>query len=549
MQTFFNPTTPFFDGEGKPMVGARVSFLDVETSTSFISLTDNEGTALPNPLYTGSDGRLRLEGGDGAPAVPCVADGLSYKVVVARRTGVEPVIVGGILQNPDELYDEPYIAFVVTAMGGVGVTPDTTVLGSISDVRHADKNLWSVVCTGYYSAGDCPSRVFTWVDSVEPPDDNGINVLRNPDDATGYWMMGTPDSCMWDVRVAGLNTANETYVNAQRLTALLNFVNAQGTPVPTIYFPGGNWLLEGGFTCASLVMEKGANFKPADNVTDRTVTVDHFENRGGKFCAYDNTSGDSKRVLLKTPGTVRTSWFDGTINEFLIGNYLTNVDAIVFDNAVTAGTHSKTFTGKLVVVKNGSNIPTSLTFSESIIIDVAYKRITTPDATVGMLTVTNSEYQDADQNLHDKVAFYFGQTMVLEMNDEDYIHVPYALFDELKVVEAHVETLLFAVAKIDTDSARYIESDVDVELTGSGRRGEFAMVVNTKDGQINVTVRRVTNYMPTNFHVHFPLNSSNGVLMYCTDSYEEPGPTFPTGKLASWIPLAANVVLQRTEDA
>ena len=27
MQTFFNPTTPFFDDEGHPLVGARVSVL------------------------------------------------------------------------------------------------------------------------------------------------------------------------------------------------------------------------------------------------------------------------------------------------------------------------------------------------------------------------------------------------------------------------------------------------------------------------------------------------------------------------------------------
>ena len=34
------------------MVGARVSFLDLSTSASLIELTDNEGTPLPNPLFT-----------------------------------------------------------------------------------------------------------------------------------------------------------------------------------------------------------------------------------------------------------------------------------------------------------------------------------------------------------------------------------------------------------------------------------------------------------------------------------------------------------------
>ncbi len=110
------------------MVGARVSFLDLSTNANFIELTDNEGTPLPNPLFTGSDGRLRLENGNGAPAVPCIADGLSYKVVVARKTGVEPIFMGGILQNPEELYENPFIAFVVTAMGGSGAGSNTSVV-------------------------------------------------------------------------------------------------------------------------------------------------------------------------------------------------------------------------------------------------------------------------------------------------------------------------------------------------------------------------------------------------------------------------------------
>ena len=49
MQTFFNPTTPFFDDEGHPLVGARVSFLEIGTSANLIDVTDSEGTPLPKP--------------------------------------------------------------------------------------------------------------------------------------------------------------------------------------------------------------------------------------------------------------------------------------------------------------------------------------------------------------------------------------------------------------------------------------------------------------------------------------------------------------------
>lgn len=347
------------------MVGAMVSFLDTETSGSLIEITDNAGTPLPNPLFTGMDGRLRLDNGNGSPAVPCIADGLSYKVTVARRTGVEPVYIGGILQNASELFEAPYIAFVVTAMGQAGHDyPNTTVLGSIADVRLADKGIGAVVCSGYYSAGDCPDRIFTWIDSQNPPADNAVNILRNPDDGTGYWRMNEPEGGLWDVRAAGMKTSNTPAVNDQCLTALLNIVNgyASTSSIVTVYFPAGNWLLDSGFVCASLCLEKGANLKPSDNTSDRTVVVSHLENRGGLFYAYDTSSYLSKRVILKVTGLLRSSWLSGTINEFLTANALENVEEIIFDSIGANGATDATVQGKRVLQL--CSLPSSITFED-----------------------------------------------------------------------------------------------------------------------------------------------------------------------------------------
>lgn len=355
MQTFFNPTTPFFDGEGHLLVGAAVSFLDTGTSGSLITIKDSDGVTLPNPLYTGSDGRMRLDNGNGAPAVPCIADGLSYKVAVARRTGVEPVYVGGILQNAAELYEEPYIVFVVTAMGNAeGEDLNTTCVGSIAEVRLVDKAIGTVVCSGYYSAGDCPARVFKWVDSVNPPADNAINVLRNPDDASGYWKMSEPEGGLWDVRMAGCMTSNTPAVNDQCLTRLVNVIDASSgnSKVATVYFPAGNWLLESGYTFGSLVLEAGANLKPADNTADRTLTVGHLENRGGFFHAYGNNASN-KRVVLVTGGVLRTSWFKGTLNEFLTDAAIAAPEEIVFDSIDREGSADITISKKVIRVYDG----------------------------------------------------------------------------------------------------------------------------------------------------------------------------------------------------
>lgn len=369
MQTFFNPTTPFFDGEGRPLVGAMVSFLDLETSASLIDITDSDGVPLPNPLYTGDDGRLRLENGNG-PVVPCIADGLSYKVTVARRTGVEPVYIGDILQNASELYEEPDIAFVVTAMNEPeGTDLNTTVVGSIAAVRLANKDLGSVVCTGYYSAGDCPSRTFTWVTAQNPPADNAVNILRNPEDATGYWKMCDPDGGLWDIRVAGCSTSKTAAVNDQCLTRLVNVIDSSG--IATVYFPAGNWLLDSGYDFGSLCLEKGANLKPADNTADRTVVVSHLENRGGKFYAYDTSSTSSKRIIPKVTGTLCTSWLSGTINEFLTENALENVEEIVVDSSASHGAASVTISKKVVKILDGFALNNNVTLSNCLVLRYA----------------------------------------------------------------------------------------------------------------------------------------------------------------------------------
>lgn len=302
------------------MVGARVSFLDLSTNASLIELTDNEGTSLPNPLFTGSDGRLRLENGNGAPAVPCIADGLSYKVVVAKRTGVEPIFMGGILQNPEELYEEPFIAFVVTAMGGSGAGSNTSVIGSVAGVRLADKTLGSVVCSGYYEAGDCPARVFTWVESQEPPQDNGINVLRNPEDNTGYWKMSDPPAGTWDVRMAGLTlyTAGASQ-NSVRLQALLNAVGELldvETAATRIYFPKGVWHLSAGFTAYSKVVFGYGSLLRFKGVSDKALNfyggIESYGSGNVSSCYIfetpDGTGLQNQLNISCTQGTFRTSW-------------------------------------------------------------------------------------------------------------------------------------------------------------------------------------------------------------------------------------------------
>ena len=62
-----------------------------------------------------------------------------------------------------------------------------------------------------------------------------------------------------------------------------------------------------------------------------------------------------------------------------------------------------------------------------------------------------------------------------------------------------------------------------------------------------MTVRRTTGTQD-DFHVHFPMNSGNSVALVCVQSWQAPSAMFPTGRLAWWSPITANVVLTKTTD-
>lgn len=524
MQNVINSMAPFTDPlSGLPLSGGRVSFvmLDTDDETRYIDINDVDGTSLENPLPLDDSGRFTEQ--------PFVADGVDFKMIVEKPTGhddPEWCLVEVIFQKHESVH--------VDYSG-------SPVVDSLSELRSLEPENGTAIVLGYASAGDfCPVRVFQWVE--EDLDENyGTQIKSSVEGAEGTWICSVGD--VVDVRLFGINPAQLSGDDSARLSII-----ADGYTDSAVYFPAGNYFLSQNITFASVILDKGACMRTTG---ERNVifTAGHLENRGGKFYADDVADADSFRVIPRHDGFFRTSECVGTINEFLFSGYLADAEAIVFDNAVTEGTHAKTFLDMLVIVKDGATLPTSLTFSHSTIIDLEGRRIITPNLRVGKLSINNIEYEDEQQNLHTIVRFFSGATTILDLTDGDKLHVYDAHFDQLEADAASVQALNFSVAKMATDSPRYIESNVDVDVTGFGNAGEFALVVNTKEGQINVTITKITNYQPTNYHLHFPINSSNGVLLYCTISHEDPNPDNPTGVNASWIPVAANVVVQRTEDA
>ncbi|MCQ2096772.1 MAG: hypothetical protein MJY87_02375 [Fibrobacter sp.] len=321
MQSFFNPKTPFFDGEGHLLTNARVTFRAAGTSGEKITLRNIDGITLENPLFTGMDGKFKAE------EIPYIEDGVSYKVTVERPTGVDPVYdENGAVVNDSECF-ETVDEFTVTASGHAGGGTSATIVYGIAGVRDADPSLGSVLCVGYNTKDDgTPSRTFTWTETKYPKADNGINILSGNDRSTGYWKMS--ESCdVVDVRIGGIFPENDAPVNDTRLESLRDAVYTTfDNEDCALYFPSGIYTFGMSHSMNCAILAKGSLFKSSSGTI--TMTVGHLENRGGKFVVGDGF--DDPKIIPVIGGLFRSSWISGNIGVAVFKDEKTMTD--IFEN-------------------------------------------------------------------------------------------------------------------------------------------------------------------------------------------------------------------------
>lgn len=432
------------------MANARVTFLSVDTSGTPIVIHDYDGNILDNPMETQSDGTLK--------DVPYFDDGVSYKVIVEKSTGIPPVYVLGRISNEAELYQQPpELEFIVSAMGGNGSgVINAQIVYGINGVRAADKAQGSVVCIGYSSKDDgCPSRIFTWNESVNPPVDNGITIIRSSTDNSGFWKM--EDLCdALDVRMGGI-LPSATKVDSS--PALSNILNAVGNK--TLYFPAGNYYFGTNSTVESVVMEAGAKFYPF-NASNVKFTIGNLDNRGGKFCAVSNAT-NAARIIPCLTGVIKTSWLQGTLNDFISGGFPDNILEVVIDT-YTESTTFKSLVGKVVHLVNGT-VPNQLKVDSCIVINHSDKSIKAP-----LFKFSDKSFDGSTIKKGDETLFMFAQ------NEYDTF-----FFDFLKKIYADGGILVKGNAKV----ANNVIAKKYVEITDSEIR-----IYDTDDPTNNISLSR-----------------------------------------------------------
>lgn len=346
MQNVVNLHTPFLYN-GEPIVNGRVYFVKDDTSALtfdqvlgldnafFVPVYDKDGTVLENPLSLDSEGCFSVQ--------PFVDDGLDFKMIVCRPTGVD-----ADLNDETPAWDVAYTMVsksqtIEIQYGGIDR------VASIAALREKDPSVGSVLVLGYNAANDfCPPRIFTWK-SANISDNGGTHIRSTLQEYQNAGVWVCEPSYYVDVRWFGVQPGTNAS-NTDCWTVVNNIVTSYYPDLP-IYFPKGYyWLSDDVTVNSALVLDNGAYIRPyTKNIT---ITVNRLENRGGQFQYSRLGSGRPyKKILVKTKGEFRSSWYNSPQNQ-LDNSSMANVTDLVFDSNVAFDSET-TFSNKRVLVKNG----------------------------------------------------------------------------------------------------------------------------------------------------------------------------------------------------
>ena len=534
MQNVVNSMTPFFDPtDGKPLSAGHVTFVQLGTDnvTTLIDIRDIDNVPLANPLALDDAGRFVTQ--------PFAPDGVDFKMIVEKLVTREPPT----FQQVGIVYQKHGSAFTVDLHGA-------PVVDDLSELRLLSPDFGKAVVLGYGEAGDyCPPRIFQWKED-DIAENYGTHVRSSVEgyENAGCWICEPEDSV--DVRWFGIDPASDHVDCLERLGYIKT-----SYPYRTVFFTSGNYFLSDDIALYSVKSEQ-ARFNTT-GVKNVVFTIDRFDGKGTLFRADDAQDSDSIRVIPKLKGILYTSMCSGTINEFMTDSAMADVNVVVFDNGtLREGAAAREFQKKLVIVE-GHDIPSSIEFKDSVVLDLKNKRTMVQDLFVGdKLSIVNGTYTDLDRSPDPipEVKVYFGSTEIARIDYYDRLKIVRELVETSEIMDASLHKVSYAIS----GNKYYVKANsLDVDLTdmtdadslGRAEKGYIVIVEGYTDLSLNnafVTIERHLYYQPTNFHIGFELGGKHAVMLICTLSYNPEAQGGPTP--AHWVPLDANVTLTKVDD-
>lgn len=501
MKIGFNPGS-IVDLNGSPLVG-RVTIYehDSEIVKTVYTLEGETYTQAENPQLLNVAGRLDDT---------LYFDASVVDVKIERYVGEEGLMSEESPDDDFETFDVYSYGFTLD-IGTAGEIVDT-----VDDLRTTPTSAGTVNVRGYYYAGDCSPRLYVWDASSSATEDGGY-IIASSLTAEGRWILaydGETIPCTW-YGVRPNNLSN--------IASLLGYPGIIGTysirTAPRVYFVRGTYdaaaytyTTDKALVFSSKAKFTGATFKCPSVEVDGAIT-DYIAD----FNFNDN--GLEARA--------HSSWFRSSYKFWKCGA----CELVYDENNYFANT-----------TPAADEMDAAATF----IINDFGRHVFTRKLKIGVLTFN----YDNDDN---EVNVFFGTTLVCTFSADDLVNMPTATISALYSGSVTSDTVATTDItsdryKVATDSDYWTSTDSDIDLSSvHATEGEIYLLTNTKEGQINVTVRRTTGTQD-DFHVHFPMNSGNSVALVCVQSWQAPSAMFPTGRLAWWSPITANVVLTKTTD-
>lgn len=355
----------------------------------YIAVKDKDGTLLENPLPLNDEGSFETQ--------PFVEDGVEFKMIVCYPTG-QPA------RHNDETpcWEVAYTIDSKTQTMEVHYDGVACVDG-IYDLGRLQPSVGRAIVLGYASKNDfCPPRFFEWV-----PGESNYNhgtVLRSTVSDAGAWVC-VPSGHV-DVRWFGVDPNGES-----DYTSVLAEISQELPNLPA-YFPAGYYFLSNHVTFKNAIAERGANFIPADGVTnDLKFEVENgFDNRGCHFMGISNGCV----IYPKLKGTLSTSCINANANAALSATALAKIDKIVFDSFVSLESGSSlTIENKAVLVKQNAVVPSGITFGTTCIV---YHEVT---GIVDIKTMTLDKFWTVEDSL--------------DQNDEHELYIRSEVFNYFRM--------------------------------------------------------------------------------------------------------------------
>lgn len=392
MQNVVNYIVPFFGKDGKPLSGGRVHFVKPDCSAAptdredpdYIAIYDTDGTPLENPLGLDDLGKFQTQ--------PFVADGIDFRMIVERPTGIPAT-----LESEAPAWEQLYVIDSKSQKIEVSFS-GVSAYGGLPDLRKADPESSPAVVLGYSEAGDfCPPRIFKWVGRLY--DENYGTHVRSTlpgKGNAGTWVC--EPSGFVDVRWFGVDPDGGKTVSDALQRASREYPNTAA------YFPTGTYFLSSGLQLYAAIAERNAKFRCSGTNSVEVRIDSFFENRGGYFMA-ETSAADSVRVVPVVKGILRTSWLRGTLNEFLTPEALSGVETLVVDSVPDAGKASVAVSGRKVVLLESSPL-SGITFSGCVFLDFAQGGALNTEIAGNGLTVGGRDSDDFSARLSDRVLLF-----------------------------------------------------------------------------------------------------------------------------------------------